>query len=249
MHEAVKLLAMSTLANSQPSGTKIRMIADSLLASIASGQLRNGDRVPSERNLAREFSVSLGTVQRALEQLEHRGVLKREHGRGSFVRGLGASLDSRYVRFRDLSGKELPVFWHVVKHQKVKPKKEITSFFGEGVPLVRLDRQIDVNGQFAMFNHVFMAETSFGAVSDEVADNTNLREVLARRLSLPTLRIEELVGFAPMPAEVARALGCDPATLAFVLELRSYTVGDEPVYLQRIYAEPFHGAMLAMDTR
>lgn len=161
MFAVAKLFAMTSNVTKPPSGTKIRMIADSILSSIASGALRNGDRVTSERNLAKEFDVSLGTVQRALEYLEHRGVLRREHGRGSFVRGLGASLDSRYVRFRDSSGKELPVYWHMVKHSKVKPRKEISTFFGEGVPLIRIDRRVDVAGQFAMINHVFMSETGY----------------------------------------------------------------------------------------
>ena len=86
-------------------------------------------------------------------------------------------------------------------------------------------------------------------VSPELGDNTNLRELVARRLALPAVRIEELVGFAPLPTEVARLLGCEPASLGFVLELHSYTEDEKPVYLQRIYAEPFEGSMLLLDTK
>lgn len=44
-----------------------------------------GDRLPSLEELTREFSVSLITVRRAVELLEHEGILKRVQGRGTFV--------------------------------------------------------------------------------------------------------------------------------------------------------------------
>ena len=69
----------------------------------------------------------------------------------------------------------------------------------------------------------------------------------SERLALPTLRLEQLVGFERMPAEVARQLkvrGDDPC---FAMELRGYTVKDRPLYLQRILGEPFEGASLLID--
>ena len=50
--------------------TKVRQIADAILSDIVEGRLRAGDRVESERTLTRQFGVSLGTAQKALQELE-----------------------------------------------------------------------------------------------------------------------------------------------------------------------------------
>ena len=52
---------------------------------IESGQLDEGDRVPSELALAEELGVSRGQTRQALRDLEHEGYLLRSPGRGSFV--------------------------------------------------------------------------------------------------------------------------------------------------------------------
>lgn len=52
---------------------------------IGSGDLRPGDRVPSERELSEQFEMSRMTVRQALLELVRDGMLHREQGRGTFV--------------------------------------------------------------------------------------------------------------------------------------------------------------------
>jgi DNA-binding GntR family transcriptional regulator len=42
-------------------------------------------RLPSERALAEELGVAYGTVRHAMEVLEADGIVRRVHGRGTFV--------------------------------------------------------------------------------------------------------------------------------------------------------------------
>lgn len=60
-------------------------IEEELASRIESGMLAVGDQLPAERHLARQMGVSRMTVRQALARLEHRGLLSREHGRGTFV--------------------------------------------------------------------------------------------------------------------------------------------------------------------
>ena len=230
-------------------GTKLRKIVNSILKSIATGQLRNGDRVTSERQLAKQFQVSLGTVQRALQHLEYRGIIIRQQGRGNFVKGLGASLDARYVRFRNLDGKELPVFWHLLQHKKTKSTNQLRQYFKSSESLVRIDRQVDVDGQFSLFSHFFLLESSFNALSDDVKDGTNLRELISRRLALPVIRVEKLIGFGPIPAIISRAIGHVSTELGLIIELHGYAANDQPVYIQRLYSKPFVNTMMVIDSQ
>jgi len=52
---------------------------------IDAGDLRPGDAVPSERELARIHAVSLMTARHALATLEQEGVVERRRGVGTFV--------------------------------------------------------------------------------------------------------------------------------------------------------------------
>ena len=52
---------------------------------IESGRLRIGDRLPTEKELSEQFSVSRITSKRALVELEQEGLITRTRGKGSFV--------------------------------------------------------------------------------------------------------------------------------------------------------------------
>src|SRR6201981_2181925 len=52
---------------------------------IAAGQLRTGDPVASERDLAKIHQVSLMTARHALASMEREGVVERRRGIGTFV--------------------------------------------------------------------------------------------------------------------------------------------------------------------
>jgi GntR family transcriptional regulator, histidine utilization repressor len=56
-----------------------------LLEQIAQGHLKPGNRVPSEHELVRQFSISRMTANRVLSQLATEGVVTRVAGVGTFV--------------------------------------------------------------------------------------------------------------------------------------------------------------------
>jgi GntR family transcriptional regulator len=72
-------------------------VIDFLLEDIKSGQFPPGSKLPSEDQLAREFSVSRVTLREALRVLEDDGVIVRRHGSGTFV------LDKRAIPVQPLS--------------------------------------------------------------------------------------------------------------------------------------------------
>src|SRR5689334_5009541 len=53
--------------------------------SILDGKLRPGDQLPSERELAEQFSVSRTAVREAVKALREKGLVDIQTGRGTFV--------------------------------------------------------------------------------------------------------------------------------------------------------------------
>lgn len=61
-------------------------IARTLRGRITSGELRSGERLPTERELMDEFEVSVTVARAAIAQLRTEGLVYSQQGRGSFVR-------------------------------------------------------------------------------------------------------------------------------------------------------------------
>jgi GntR family transcriptional regulator, phosphonate transport system regulatory protein len=62
-----------------------RQIAATLEREITAGARAPGDRLPTEAELSARFAVNRHTVRRAMEELQSRGLVRIEQGRGSFV--------------------------------------------------------------------------------------------------------------------------------------------------------------------
>ncbi len=74
-------------------------ISEMLLREIAAGHFLDGERFAPEREMAREYGVSVGTLRKALAELERQGMLERRQGSGNYVRA-GKSVDGVYAFFR-----------------------------------------------------------------------------------------------------------------------------------------------------
>lgn len=60
-------------------------VSNFIRSKIYAKELAPNDRIPSEHQLMRDFSVSRGTVRKAIKTLVDEGLLVQEHGRGTFV--------------------------------------------------------------------------------------------------------------------------------------------------------------------
>jgi GntR family transcriptional regulator len=73
-------------------------IAARIRVSVAAGDLRAGDPLPSVRQLAGRLRVNPATVVQAYRELESEGFVELRQGSGSFVREVGAEKRKRERR-------------------------------------------------------------------------------------------------------------------------------------------------------
>jgi len=66
--------------------TLTQRIQDQVVRSIRCGEIAPGQRLASERQLAKRFGVGLHTVNRAMAGLAAQGLVERTRGRGTYVR-------------------------------------------------------------------------------------------------------------------------------------------------------------------
>ncbi|WP_442016871.1 GntR family transcriptional regulator [Paenarthrobacter sp. 2TAF44] len=60
-------------------------IAEAISAEIQLNHLNHGDKLKTERELARELGVSLGTVRHAFQRLEDNHLVHRKQGSGTYI--------------------------------------------------------------------------------------------------------------------------------------------------------------------
>ncbi|MET7697580.1 GntR family transcriptional regulator [Streptomyces sp. NPDC005485] len=83
---------MPQIEEAQP---KYLQIAHFIRDQILRGDLRAGDEVPSERQLASDWSVSRPTAARSLEALRQQGLVEKRQGSGTYVRSLQVNRRAR----------------------------------------------------------------------------------------------------------------------------------------------------------
>ncbi len=84
---------------SNSSGKPIyEQISSQIRSKIVSGELGEGDALPSMRILAKELRISVITTKRAYEELEREGFIVSITGKGSFV----AEKNTEFIREENL---------------------------------------------------------------------------------------------------------------------------------------------------
>jgi DNA-binding FadR family transcriptional regulator len=87
-----------------PLRQRYEQVADRIAADIRAGRLAPGERLPSERDLARRLKVGRASVREAIASLQMAGMIETRPGSGSFV---AAGADQRTRESHDSSPSDL----------------------------------------------------------------------------------------------------------------------------------------------
>lgn len=165
-------------------------IAEQLAERIAVRGDRPGDRIETELELVEEFGVSRGTIVRALELLEQRGIIRREQGRGTFVHGNAALRSATelvsFTQHVTQSGHQpghRVLGWMTVT---ADPDTPLHSSFEPGIPLVEFERLRLIDGQPVGVHRV--------ATPAEIAERIGLPDHLASDRAWSFYRLCERAG-------------------------------------------------------
>src|SRR2546423_14530018 len=71
-------------------GRRFEEVAEQIQRLVADGTLKAGDRLPAERDLARQFGVGRSSLRDAIRTLELMGMVQSRHGHGTVIRDLDA---------------------------------------------------------------------------------------------------------------------------------------------------------------
>src|SRR5579864_8975667 len=104
-----------------------KRIQDTIVQRLESGQLKPGDIVDSERELARIHGVSLMTARHALAGLEREGKVVRRRGAGTFVAPPKIHFNKLMSYTEQMSGRGLNISSKLLSLNVVESEPEVAA--------------------------------------------------------------------------------------------------------------------------
>ena len=99
-----------------------RQLRDRVIAMILEAALKEGDPLPSVRNVAAEYRVNPLTVLKGYQQLADEGLIESRRGRGMFINAGARNLLLEGERQRFL-GEEWPRIHETIQRLGLKPEE------------------------------------------------------------------------------------------------------------------------------
>ena len=174
-------------------------VAGALIESIVSGRLREGDRLPPERELCEQFGVSRPVVREAVRSLIAKGLLLVSPRRGHVVSALGRDTVTEsltlYLRGRQLDyGKLMEVRSLIEVENAGRAAERASPEQLQALEAVAARLQVGMSAEEAA-----LADTAFHRAIATATDNEflevlhdSMREVLIT-VQLPTLADAKIV--------------------------------------------------------
>ena len=189
-------------------------VEQSIRAAIDSGTWKAGARLPGEDQLTDLLGVSRITVRHALANLETAGILRREHGRGTFVRSARLVAGTRALTSfsEEMSALGLDVATRLLDVRRIKATGPIAEALeiDEGSAVVRLRRLRFGGGQPIGVQAAHLrGDRVDGLTAADVGDGS-LYTLLRERYGIHPALAEEVYRVAGAGRRDAELLGIAP---------------------------------------
>ncbi len=210
-------------------------IAEMILRDVAAGRRVDGERLPPEREMAAQFSVSVGTLRKALAELEAQGILERVQGSGNYIRSApeAAGVYSMF-RLELPEGGGLPRAL-VISVQDMEKPADLPAF-GTADRATRIRRLRSLNDTVLAVEEIWL-DASAGVV-DPASLSESLYRYYQQALGFWITRAEDKVHVAPVPDWAPGSFPHAPGTTVGYVERMSWAEAAQPVEYSRTWFAP-----------
>lgn len=223
-----------------------RQIKSLIMQALESGEWRPGEAIPSEMDLAARFSVSQGTVRKAIDEMAAENLLVRKQGKGTFV---ASHNDPRaYFRFLRLvpsDGVFTPPESVPLECWRAKAGQEASRILriGLGAPIIIVRRLLKFKGKPVVVDEIYLPGETFQGLSLETLQEQqgSLYGLFETRFGVRMIRAEEHVRAVAADRRTGQLLQVPEGSPLLSVERVTYTYGDKPVEWRRgLYSTTEH---------
>lgn len=210
-------------------------IAEVLTRDIVSGRLMDGERLPPEREMAAALGVSVGTLRKALREMNAKGLIDSVQGSGNYIRA-GGDTGAIYAMFRLelLTGGGLPRAQVLAFDQMDKPGD--LPAFGSGPRATRIRRLRRLNDTVIGLEEIWL-DTDAGTIAQGTVSES-LYATYRKELDLWIRRAEDRVRIAAVPDWSPDAFAPRPSQTVGYIERLAWGDAPQPVEFSRTWFDP-----------
>ncbi|MET3558382.1 GntR family transcriptional regulator [Streptococcus rupicaprae] len=175
---------------------------ESLLSTIQQ-DLKPDDKLPTEKEIGEEYSVSRMTVRLALKELEKRGYIYRVQGKGSFVSDIKTENSNTFLML-DLKNhfdmtREVDISRSVYSYNLEKASLDLQQKMRltKDSKLIHIKFQHHLNKKIIASEHLILKDSHFYNISPQTIEQYSLEQIL-REKNISIKAIEEQYTIAPL---------------------------------------------------
>lgn len=213
---------------------KYIQLSELIIRDVDAGRLLDGERLPPEREMARTMGTSIGTLRKALADLDAKGLLRRVQGSGNYIRKSARS-PGLYAMFRLelLGGGGLPTADVLSLDFLEKPGG--LPAFGSATHATRIRRLRYLNDAAIAVEEIWL-DASAGQLSLQMLGDS-LYQTYLKRLQFWITRAEDRVSIGTLPPWTPQSFGTASAPCGYI-ERFSWSDRDAPIEFSRTWFDP-----------
>ena len=210
--------------------------AEMLIREVSSGRLIDGEKLPPEREMAGDLGIAVGTLRKALDDLEAKGFLERVHGSGNYIRhNPDAAGVYAFFRLEKLDGGGLPTA-DILEAKRLKKPSDLPTF-GQSDQAHRIRRVRRLSGLASAMEEIWLDGRWAKTIRAEDLSES-LYYYYQRSLGLLIARVEDRVGLAPLPVWSLSEIGMRKGEVAGFVERFGRAGDGEIVEYSRTWFNP-----------
>jgi GntR family transcriptional regulator len=222
-------------------------IQSSIRKRIDAGQLRPGDPVSSERDLAKLHQVSLMTARHALATLEHEGLVERRRGIGTFVAAPKIHFNKLMSYTEQMAARSLSAASKVLSLKTVDNEPEVSArlSLAANEPIIKLERVRQAGDEPFALETCYLSLTEFPDLLDAPLGRESLFAFLERTYGVKLGYSDEEIDATAAEPQTAELLGVPRREpLLRIRQLIFSTKGKPLMYVLGIYRSDRHNFVI-----
>lgn len=207
-------------------------VRDELVKRVHTGTWRPGTVLPSEHELAAELGVSQGTVRKALDAMARDNILRRQQGRGTFVREQ-TSEDAlfRFFQLFDDDGVRITPEGDgaAVTHGPATREEAVRLKLAAKSAVIRLSRERLRAGRPFICETIIVPRAPFAGLAAISRVPNTLYDLFQQRFGVTVMRADERITAVAAPRKVAARFGLSVGSPLLLIDRTAFDLEGRPV--------------------
>lgn len=238
-----------------PRESLYRDVKKQITEALRSGKWKHGQKIASEPQLAERFGVSVGTVRKAIGELEAENILVREQGRGTFV--ISHTRDymlNVFFRIVDADGKkELPTV-SLLSMKRGRADRNTAGLLKltPRAPVIDIEALLSLKDRPTILDRIRLPVQLFGELADHLFKHRSgtIYGLFQERFGITVVRADEHITAVVAGEREVRLIGVAPGVLPLRIQRVAYTYKDVAVDARvRLVDSSQHAYLSALGSR